>query len=342
MSAIEFTRSKFRQACDMARSDIRDGAVVSRSYVIMNVLSAIIACYGLLENSPAVIIGAMVVALLLGPIMGIAIGIVDGDKIVLRKALVTEFIGTGLVCAVSLILGWIHHDMPLTQEIISRTAPNFMDLMIALAGGAAGAYTLIAPGLGLSLVGVAVATALVPPLSASGILLARGDYALAGNAFLLFFTNVIAIHFSASVIFVIFKCDRESVKPRAILNSLKRDWLGSAVLLVLGVILINNLLGVVSEQDFRTRTLGVLQQQIGLYPGAYLEEVRYESMPESRIVRAVVRGPFEFTPQEVASVASKLPPDPKGLTLDFRLRFVQTITITPNGIIYTDVNDATK
>jgi uncharacterized hydrophobic protein (TIGR00271 family) len=336
MSAHEVTRSSFRQACTLAKGDIRDGAILSRSYVIMNALAAVIACYGLLENSPAVVIGAMVVAMLLGPILGIALGIVDGDRTVLRKALASELFGIGLVYAVAMILGFIHHDLPITQEIMARTAPNFMDLMIALAGGAAGAYALIAPHLGLSLVGVAVATALVPPLCASALLLARGDFVQAGNAFLLAFTNVVAIHFSASGVFLIFKCDRESLKPRAIWAAAKRDLLGTAILLVLAVILVGNVRNVIAEQTFRTRTTGILRQQIALSRGAYLEDVRFESTPKSRIVRAVVRGPREFTRQEVASVARNLPPDPKGTTVDFRLRFVRTVTITPTGILYDD------
>ena len=111
----------------------------------MNILATIIACYGLFANSPAVVIGAMVVAMLLGPIIGIALGVVEADNTTLRKALVSESIGILIVYVTALIIGFVQRDLQVTDEILARTAPNFIDLMIALAGGAAGAYALLSP-----------------------------------------------------------------------------------------------------------------------------------------------------------------------------------------------------
>ncbi len=80
-----------------------------------------------------------------------------------------------LVLCMALLIGVIHRDAPLTREILARTRPTLLDLIIALAGGAAGAYASASPRLSAGLVGVAIATALVPPLSACGICLGRGE-----------------------------------------------------------------------------------------------------------------------------------------------------------------------
>ncbi|MGB5876361.1 MAG: DUF389 domain-containing protein [Psychrobacter nivimaris] len=182
------------------RVRIEANALPSKMYFIMNILSAIIASYGLVTNSAAVVIGAMLVAMMLGPITGIALAIIDHRMPLLRKSLFTVIIGVSLVVLVGFIVGWLHKDQPLTAEILSRTQPTSMDLMIALAGGTAGAYAMVSPHLSVAVVGVAVATALVPPLAASGILLANGEMQLGLGALLLAATNILAIQFTNALV----------------------------------------------------------------------------------------------------------------------------------------------
>ena len=169
-------------ATDIDRDEVRVsidlGAQFNSAYVVMNGLAAVVACYGLFESSPAVVIGAMIIGMLLGPIAGVSLGLVDRNSALVRKALLTLLGGFLVVFAVAFLLGFIHRDIPLTDEIYARTAPNLMDLMIALGGGAAGAFSMISPRLNVAFVGVAIATALVPPISSSAICLARGEYAL--------------------------------------------------------------------------------------------------------------------------------------------------------------------
>jgi uncharacterized hydrophobic protein (TIGR00271 family) len=338
MKISQYATPENNNTCIDAYSNIRKGAGLDRTYVIMNILATVIACYGLLANSPAVVIGAMVVAMLLGPLIGIALGVVEADNATLRKSIVTEVIGIIIVYVTALTIGYIHRDSQITNEILSRTAPNFIDLMIAIAGGAAGAYALISPRIGLSLVGVAVAIALVPPLSSSAILLARGDFSMAGNAALLAFTNMIAIEFIATIMLLIFKCGKASfnLNLKSLVKALPRFSISIIIFLALGVVLFGNLRQVITDQTFRTQTYGIVQEQITELSGMYLEEVRYETTPQALIVRAVVRGPFELTPAQVAYIAGKLPAPPNGLTMDFRLRFVKTIVITGNGYLYDD------
>src|SRR5208337_3518930 len=100
---------------EAVRKDIHDNAVFSTAFLTMNALATVVACYGLLEDS-AVVIGAMVIATLLGPITGIVLALVDGDNGLLRKALLAEASGVVLVLCMALLIGVIHRGAPLTRE----------------------------------------------------------------------------------------------------------------------------------------------------------------------------------------------------------------------------------
>lgn len=190
------------QAIDyrQVRINIESGALPTRAFYLLNGLAAVIAGFGLLANSPAVVIGAMLVAVLMGPISGIALAIIDARFALLKKSLLTLLSGGVLIYAIGMVLGWLYPEQALSQEIIARTAPNTMDVMVALAGGTAGAYAMISRNLSVAVVGVAVATALVPPLTASGILLAVGQYQLSFGALLLTLTNILAIQFTNALV----------------------------------------------------------------------------------------------------------------------------------------------
>lgn len=116
------------------RTNIDWGSQFDAAYIIMNCLATVVACYGLFEDSPAVVIGAMIIAMLLGPIAGVSLGLVDRNNALLRKALTTLVGGFLVVYATAFFLGVIHRDIPLTDQIYSRTTPDLMDLLIALRG----------------------------------------------------------------------------------------------------------------------------------------------------------------------------------------------------------------
>jgi len=331
--------SETRDPHDEARENIRKGAILNRTYIIMNILSAIMACYGLFENSPAVVIGAMVVALLIGPIIGLALALVEGNHALLGRAALAEVVGTAVVYAAALIIGLLNRDIPITNEIMVRTAPNLFDLMIALAGGAAGVYASISPSLGLSMVGVAIATALVPPLSSSAILLARGEYALSGGAFLLFLGNLVSIEFASSIVLFFFIYTKKSLKLHSVLQVLPRNLLSVLTLLVLGVVFSANLRRVVIEETYKANTRAILQAEVRKVAGDYLAGIRYQNTPNALIVRALVRGPYRLTPEQVAAIQAKMLPSPSGLPTDFRVRFVEATVITSHGLLFTGSED---
>jgi len=303
----------------------------------MNVLAATIASYGLFTNSPAVVIGAMIVAMLLGPIAGIALALVDSDMKYLLKSLSTLLAGTCAVIVSAFIVGTIHKNIPITNEIIARTAPNLLDLMIALAGGAAGAYATVSPRLSIAFVGVAIATALVPPLSSAGILFARGEVGLGIGALLLTFTNMVAIQFAFSVV-LWFSGFRHvtRISGHSLFTFIRSNAVSIAILLVLAIVLTNSLQRVVARQIYETTTQFTLQQEINSSLGSHLVVVQFETIPGTTIVRAVVRGPKPPSAAQVAVMETKLPSPPDGTEVELRVRFVQTEIISRDGLLYED------
>ena len=173
-------RSSFIWGFDLRRNEVQraatreavaSGAALTFAFLAMNAAAALIASFGLLENSPAVIIGAMLIAMLYGPIVGVALGLAEADLPLLGRSLVSEIAGAAWVWAIGYAVGAVSRPIPIGTEILSRTSPNILDLLIALTGGLAGGFTYLSTGLAGVIVGVAIATALVPPLASCGILL---------------------------------------------------------------------------------------------------------------------------------------------------------------------------
>lgn len=186
---------------------LREASKPDFSYYLLVILSSIIATMGLLVNSPAIIIGAMLVAPLMSPIIGFGLASISGDERLLRDSLVGLFVGAVLAVAISVLITLGNLQLPFTileeipGEVIARTRPGPIDLVVALAGGSAAAFALAMPNISAALPGVAIATALMPPVCSVGIALAMRRPEVAGGALLLFITNAITIAFSATVVF---------------------------------------------------------------------------------------------------------------------------------------------
>jgi uncharacterized hydrophobic protein (TIGR00341 family) len=182
--------------------DIKDAARCSRVYLAMVVLSTIVAAIGLRQNSVAVIIGAMVIAPLLGPNMALALGTTLGDLSLLRRALLTSLAGVATAMALSVIIGALVHVDPALTEVASRTRMGLGDIAVALASGCAGALAFTT-GVSATLIGVMVAVALLPPLVTSGLLLGGGQPALAAGALSLFLMNLICVNLAGVTTFLV-------------------------------------------------------------------------------------------------------------------------------------------
>ncbi|MEA4909362.1 MAG: DUF389 domain-containing protein [Chloroflexi bacterium] len=176
-------------------------------YFLLVVLSCSIATLGLITDSPAVIIGAMLLAPLMSPIVGFGLGSLTGDFNLLRNALSALLRGAVLAILLAALMTLVNNHLPfvsmqdLPHEVLARTRPTPIDLMIALAGGIAAAYAMTQPNLSAALPGVAIATALMPPLCTIGIGIATGNGSVAGGAVLLFLTNAVTIAFASMLVF---------------------------------------------------------------------------------------------------------------------------------------------
>jgi APA family basic amino acid/polyamine antiporter len=182
--------------------EIREGARSDIDFFVMITLSATIATLGLLLDSAAVIIGGMLVAPLMSPIIGIALSIALGNVRLLRDAAESTIKGVFLAIVVGLFVAAVSPLSTVTGEILARTRPNLLDLVVALASGAAGAYAMSRKGVSAALPGVAIAAALVPPLEVVGIGLAINRADVTGGGLLLFVTNLVAITFAGAMIFL--------------------------------------------------------------------------------------------------------------------------------------------
>jgi uncharacterized hydrophobic protein (TIGR00271 family) len=186
---------------------LRDSSSPDFGFFLLVVLSGVIATLGLLVDSAAIIIGAMLVAPLMSPIIGMGLSSITGDSRLLRDAASSLLRGALLAVLISFLVAYANRSLPfivlqsLPQEVISRTNPGPIDLGVALAGGMAAAFALAMPNISAALPGVAIATALMPPLCTVGIGLALGRMDVAGGAMLLFTTNAVTIAFAASLVF---------------------------------------------------------------------------------------------------------------------------------------------
>jgi uncharacterized hydrophobic protein (TIGR00341 family) len=195
---------KQRQAERISREElytqIADTIKVSRAYYVMVLLSTIVAAIGLLQDNVPVVIGAMVIAPLLGPNMALALATTLGDKDLAKNALKVTLAGIGAGLALSVLLGIILNVDPTIPTIMNRTQIGMGDVILALAAGSAGclAFTTGAPA---TLIGVMVAVALLPPLVTLGLLLGSAHFLMAAGALWLLLTNIICINLAGVVTF---------------------------------------------------------------------------------------------------------------------------------------------
>ncbi len=188
-------------------SSMTINAKSSIDFHVLTSLATAIAFLGLIQNSAAVIIGAMLVAPLMNPILAMAFGIVRGRFKMLREASNTTLNGVIISITISLLITLILLVMgfPIspTTEILARTEPNFLDLLVALASGAVAAYAVSRSEVAGALPGVAIAAALVPPLAVVGYGLGTVQFSIASGSLLLFLTNLAAIVFAAAIVFLL-------------------------------------------------------------------------------------------------------------------------------------------
>jgi uncharacterized hydrophobic protein (TIGR00271 family) len=204
---------------DLARSL----TLTDASYWIQVLFAAGIATLGLVLNSPAVIIGAMLISPLMGSILASGLALATGDVILALRAIFNLILSCGLAIALAFLVVLILPAKEMTSEIMARTQPNLLDLIIALFSGAVGAVAICkeAKGVVTSVPGVSIAVALMPPLCVVGYGIgtavtfnAETGFAVARGGGLLFFTNLVAITFMAMLVFLALNIDADPVREK--------------------------------------------------------------------------------------------------------------------------------
>ncbi|OAB60873.1 hypothetical protein AY599_19575 [Leptolyngbya valderiana BDU 20041] len=234
-----------RVASDELVDEMIAGAKPSRVFFAMVVLSTVVAAAGLVQNSAAVIIGAMVIAPLLGPNLALSLSLTLGDLRLARRSLMTNIMGVGVAVTLAMGVGLYAQasagaDDPQTSELFARTVPRVSDIAIALGAGAAGTLASTT-GVPATLVGVMVAVALLPPLVTFGLLLVspNATMAQAAGALLLTATNVICINLSAMAMFRL-----QGVRPATMLES-RRARAGSTYAMLFWALLLAALVAII-------------------------------------------------------------------------------------------------
>jgi uncharacterized hydrophobic protein (TIGR00271 family) len=182
---------------------LRENSQISQSYLVLMSLSTVIATFGLFGNSSPVIIGAMILAPLMSPIISLSMGVLRQDEKLIKESLKTIAFGLALSFVFAILITWLTPLNSANSEILARIRPNLLDLGIAAASGVAGAYAHAKKEIAKTLAGVAIAVALVPPLAVSGIGLGWGDWTVFWGALLLLGTNLAGMVLAAAMTFLL-------------------------------------------------------------------------------------------------------------------------------------------
>ncbi len=196
-------------------SSIEKKARLDNNFLVLVFLSTIVAAIGLIEDNVAVVIGAMVIAPLLGSNLALALGTALGDTSLMWRSLTTNLAGLGLAILISILIGMLWSVNVASQELVARTDVGLDSIALALASGAA-AVLSVTIGLPSVLVGVMVAVALLPPSATLGLMLGSGQYDLATGAGLLLAVNIVCVNLAAKLVFLI-----KGVRPRTWLEKQK-------------------------------------------------------------------------------------------------------------------------
>jgi uncharacterized hydrophobic protein (TIGR00341 family) len=188
---------------------VAEGTKIDSTFLLLIVLSTLVAGIGLVEDNVAVVIGAMVIAPLLGPSLAFAFGVALGDHELMGRAVRANVIGLALAVGVSVLAGLVLPIHLNSHELLARTTVAYDSVAIALASGAAAVLSLTS-GLSSVLVGVMVAVALLPPAAALGLMLGAGEFGHAAGAAVLLGVNLVCVNLAAQVVLV-----SRGVRPRS-------------------------------------------------------------------------------------------------------------------------------
>ncbi len=287
----------------------RDDCALSERYLFMTAMSAGIAVIGLLQSSIAVVIGAMLLSPLMGPIMGLGFALAIDDFRWLKQSTLSLLWGSVLAIALCALIVYFSPIQTITDEIAARTRPHLFDLLVALFSGMAGAYAMIRGRAG-AIVGVAIATALMPPLAVVGFGLATANWEAFGGALLLYATNLITIALTALAMARLYGFRSSQSRQREGQGSgeegADRDiqkqwqhWIVVAVFVVLAGFLTSQLFQIASEANTQRRISDAIKNEF--VDGSEIDELEVNFRIVPIQVDAQVLTPNPLNEAEVES-----------------------------------------
>lgn len=299
---------------------------LSLDFCLLLSASTLIATFGLFQNSPAVIIGAMIIAPLMRPLVGLSLATLTADTKLLLNSLATLAVGTVSAIFLSMFCAVIFHSLELTNEIMARTNPTLLDLGVAIFAGAIGAYCHTKEKLSDSMAGVAIAVALVPPLGVVGIGLAFGNVVVWSGALLLYATNLIGIAVAGSLVFLIF-----GYIP---LTQAKKGLLISAIISLLLIIpLAYSMKELVLENVISANVKTLLREKTFTFRSLQLQDVRVKRFRKPTEVVATVMAPGQpISSRQVVLVQAFLSKE-IGKQIVFKLRVIPINEITADETV---------
>ncbi len=272
----------------------------STNYFVLVILSCLIASLGLLQNSVAVIIGAMLIAPLMSPLMGFAVGLTQGNLSMMRTALFTTMRGMLMALLLAIVVGLLTpFDTP-TAEMLSRGQPSLPDMGVALFSGMAGAYAMARKDIPSALAGVAIAAALMPPLCTVGLAIAFGLSGLATGAFFLFVMNIVSISLAGAAVFLWL-----GVRLRADADDVARYRRRLLVSFVVLVVLAVPLVGSLRNSLISAREVEAVWDILQVELGGNVIDVQWRDSDLSDII-ATVRLPEAPTVEDVARLQEQI------------------------------------
>lgn len=309
--------------------EISRGSTPAPGYYALISAASLIASLGLVANSPAVVIGAMLVSPLMTPIFGLALSMIRGDASLFGRAIRAEIGGVALAIAFGGLFGSLPLTTEVTSEMLARTAPTLLDLLVAVFAGLAGALAIIDERISPALPGVAISTAIVPPLSTCGLCLAFGAFSGAYGAFLLFFANFMAILLVSSLVFIMggLAADEEVLSRRQLVRRVVAAGVGFTMV---AVVLTNALISMLENRKREQTMRDVLTEALRKEPTSSLEDVFYHSYKGQLQILATVRTPKVMSPDRVKSLEERLE-SKLDLPAELIVRCILAKDISPTG-----------
>jgi uncharacterized hydrophobic protein (TIGR00271 family) len=325
-----FSLSISKERYEVVQDDIATGSEPGLRFYILVAVSTGIACFGLISNSTAVVIGAMLVAPLMTPIFGISFALIKGDAALLGRAVRAEVVGVAVAVAMGFVLGLMLPGLEATPEMLSRTRPNLYDLIVAVLAGFAGSYALIDEKISPALPGVAIATAIVPPLANSGLCFSLGAIEGGIGSFLLFFANFLSILLVGSAIFFVSGMARDYGDGITRKDFFRRFSLAIVGFIVVAALLSHSLVQIMLHRKLQNTLRRAVHVELADMTAAGLDKMITDEDEKTLQVFLQVHSPRTFSPNQVKRLQDKMA-ESVGRPVELLVRTILTRDVSAVG-----------